>query len=126
MFLGNDILDFINKIIDLKDTKTEEKVKLIKEFKNYLKLTKMADEQTMNCVDKVVKCLPEICTLKEKMGFFDLNMILKEDKKTIEKNDETRAKKLVRTYEEKHYKHYQSDTSDSCGSGSRRTTNNRC
>ena len=126
MFLGSDILDFINKIIDLKDTKTEEKVKLIKEFKNYLKLTKMADEQTLSCVDKVVSCLPEICTFKEKMGFFDLNMILKEDKEKIEKNDETRAKKLVRTYEEKHYKHYQSDTSDSCGSSSRRTTNSRC
>lgn len=126
MFLGSDILDFINKIIDLKDTKTEKKVKLIKEFKNYLKLTKMADEQTLSCVDKVVSCLPEICTFKEKMGFFDLNMILKEDKEKIEKNDETRAKKLVRTYEEKHYKHYQSDTSDSCGSSSRRTTNSRC
>ena len=124
MFLGTDILDFINKIIDLKDTKTDEKVKLIKEFKNYLKLTKMADEQPLNCVDKVVKCLPEICTLKEKMGFFDLNMILKEDKEKIEKNDETRAKKLVKTYEEKHYKHYQTNTSDPCGVRSK--TNDRC
>lgn len=126
MFLGSDILDFINKIIDLKDTKTDEKVKLIKEFENYLKLTKMADDQTLKCVDKVVNCLPEICSLKEKMGFFDLNMVLKEDKETIEKNDESRAKKKVKKYEEKHYHHYQTNTSDSCGSSSRRTTNSRC
>lgn len=125
MFLGSDILEFINKIIDLKDTQNENKIELIENFKKYLKLTKMADEETLKCIDKIIKCLPEICALKQKLGAFDLNTILKNEQENIEKNDQAKAKKIVKVYEEKHYNHYQTTSSDPCGTSSR-TTNSRC
>lgn len=125
MFLGSDILEFINKIIDLNDTKNENKTELIENFKNYLKLTKMADEETLKCIDKIIKCLPEICILKQKLGTFDLNIILKDEQQNIEKNDQVKAKKIVKLYDEKHYHHYQTSSSDPCGCSSR-VTNSRC
>lgn len=125
MFLGSDIIEFINKIIDSKETQNDDKIQNIKQFKEYLRLTKMADEETLKCIDKILKCMPEILILKQKLGSFDLNTILKEEKVKIEKTDQAKAKKLVKSYEDRHYNHYQTSSSDACGASSR-VNNSRC
>ena len=120
MFLGNDIVDFINKIINFDDEQKQDqnKLKNIEDFKNYLRLTKMADEETLKCIDKIIKCLPQILELKQKLGYFDINAILKDEKEKIEKDDQEKVKQIIKLYEEKHYHHYHSASSNSCGSSS--------
>ena len=122
MFLGNDIMDFINKIVNSEDTQAQNKLKNIEEFRNYLRLTKMADEETLKCIDKVIECLPEIFKLKLKVGYFDINNILKSEKDSLEHNDQKKAKQRIKLYEEKHYHHYQNaSSSSSCGGGATRS-----
>jgi len=135
MFLGSDILEFINKIINSKEIKDEQIMKNLKEFVNYLKLTKMADENTLKCLNSILACLPEIINLKNKIGYLDINIILGEKEKlNIDKSDEKNAKNKVKQYEAKHYNHYHESTSSPCGGsssssdpcGCSRTTNSRC
>ena len=122
MFLGNDVVDFINKIINCEDSQNQNKLKNIEEFSNYLRLTKMADEETLKCVDKIINCLPEILKLKEKIGYFDVNTILNEEKEKIDEVDQKKAKQIVKVYEEKHYHHYHDNSSSPCGSSSYSTS----
>jgi len=116
MFLGSDIIEFVNKIINIKEVKEEEILTNLKGFVNYLKLTKMADDQTLKCLNHILDCLPEIIRLKNKIGYLDVNMLFKEEEKNnITKSDEKKAKEIVKKYEEKHYHHYHQSSSSSCG-----------
>lgn len=136
MFLGSDIIEFVNKIINSKEIKDEQIANNLKEFVNYLKLTKMADEQTLKCLNSILACLPEIINLKNKIGYLDINIILGENEKlNMDKSDEKKAKNKVKQYEQKHYTHYHKGTSSPCGGSSStsdpcgcssRTTNSRC
>ena len=120
MFLGSDIIEFVNKIINSKEIKDEQIANNLKEFVNYLKLTKMADEQTLKCLNSILSCLPEIINLKNKIGYLDINIILGEKEKlNMDKSDEKQAKNKVKQYEQKHYNHYHKGTSDPCGVSSR-------
>ena len=121
MFLKNDIVEFINKIINAENIKKDEMENNIKEFCKYLKLTKMADEKTLKFVDKVVDCLPQILVLKEKLGTFDINMFLNDQEKTNKNTSKSNNKKTtVKEVEEKHYQHYHetnlSNVTSNCGS----------
>lgn len=129
MFLRNDIVEFINKIINVENITKEEIENNIKEFHKYLKLTKMADEKTLKVIDKIVDCLPQILVLKQKLGTFDINMFLNDadkiDKNTSKSNN---SKKTAKTNDEKHYKHYHetkpSPAVSNCGSTSRHNSSN--
>ena len=126
MFLGTDIIEFINKIINSEEIKGEEIANNLKEFDNYLKLTKMADEKTLACIEQVINCLPEIINLKNKIGYLDINILLKEqDKEEIKKSDKRNVKQKTKKYEEKHYIHYQDSSADPCGCSSG-TSSRRC
>lgn len=118
MFLRNDIVDFINKIINVENIAKEEIENNIKEFYKYLKLTKMADEKTLKVIDKIIDCLPQILVLKEKLGTFDINMFLSDINNTTK--NKSSQKNTVKTNEEKHYQHYHATTpsyeSSNCGS----------
>lgn len=118
MFLGNDIIEFIDKIIEIKEITTEDKIKNIEKFRDYLELTKTVDEETLKCIEKIINCLPEIFILKQKLNSFDLNYILKEELENIDKKDNEKAKEFVKSYNEKHYHHYNDYSSDYCGSSS--------
>lgn len=126
MFLRNDIVEFINKIINVENINKEEIENNIKEFYKYLKLTKMADEKTLKVIDKVVDCLPQILVLKEKLGTFDINMFLN-DKNNLTKTKSSQ-KNNVKPTEEKHYVHYHattpSYTSSNCFSTPSRQSSN--
>lgn len=118
MFLGNDIIEFIDKMIDIKDISNEDKIKNIEKFRDYLKLTKTIDDTTLNSIDKIISCLPEILKLKQKLGSFDLTSILKEEQEKIDKKDNLKAKQVIKKYEEKHYHHYYDSSSSGCGCSS--------
>ena len=124
MFLRNDIVEFINKIINVENIPKEEIENNIEEFYKYLKLTKMTDEKTLEVIYKIIDCLPQILILKEKLGTFDINTFLSEDnisKKNTHKPP--KEKPAVKVYEEKHYHHYHEhkpsySRSSSCGGSS--------
>ena len=131
MFLRNDIVEFINKIINVENIQKEDIEKNIKEFYKYLKLTKMADEKTLEVIYKVIDCLPQILILKEKLGTFDINTFLSEEnttKKTTHKPP--KEKSTVKVYEEKHYHHYHehrpSYSGSSCGGSSSNVSFSGC
>ena len=91
MFVGTDVIEFINKIINQSEVKDKEKVKQnITKFREYLKLTCMADEVTLADIDLILSCIDELMVLKSKLGIVD----------------------------EKHYRHYSSSNNSSCGSSS--------
>ncbi|MGN1371973.1 MAG: hypothetical protein ACI4XM_06855 [Candidatus Coprovivens sp.] len=115
MFLYGDVLEFINRIINQSkdDDKDLIKQNIIK-FKDYLELTKMVSSVTLDDIDIIVDCLDELMALKNKLGDIDVTMILQgreEEKDTVRKLGKTRQT----AYDDKHYKHYQRDTSSSCG-----------
>lgn len=118
MFLGNDIIEFIDKMIDIKDISNEDKIKNIEKFREYLILTKTIDDTTLSSIDKIISCLPEILELKQKLGSFDLTSILKEEQENIDKNDNLKAKQVVKKYEQKHYNHYYDSSSSGCSCSS--------
>lgn len=111
MFLRNDIVEFINKIINVEGVNKEEIENNIKEFSKYLNLTKMADEKTLKIVNTIVDCLPQIVVLKEKLGTFDINMFLSDEKKLKNNSSKPTTEKTdVKVTDEKHYHHYHETT----------------
>lgn len=116
MFVGNDVIEFINKIINQSDVKDKQQVKQnITKFREYLRLTCMADEATLDDIDLILSCIDEIMVVKSKLGNVDVMSIFegKEDTKT-------QPRRLAKTrdsiYDEKHYRHYSGGSNSSCGS----------
>ena len=69
MFVGTDVIEFINKIINQSDVKDKDKVKQnITKFREYLRLTCMADEATLTDIDLILSCIDEIMIVKSKLG----------------------------------------------------------
>lgn len=116
MFLQVDVIEFINKIINQSNVKDKESVKTnITKFREYLILTQMADETTLAEIDIILDCLNELMVLKNKLGDVDVMMIFQGREESV---DKPRSLKKTRQslYDEKHYRHYERDTSSSCGS----------
>lgn len=118
MFIREDILEFINRIVNQSNVndKTTIKQNIIK-FREYLKLTQMGDEATITDIDIIIDCFDELMTLKSKLGDIDVAIIFQG-----RKNDDEKPRRLELTrqsrYDEKHYKHYIRNNSSSCGSSS--------
>lgn len=117
MFVGTDVIEFINKIINQSDVKDKDKVKQnITKFREYLRLTCMCDETTLTDIDLILSCIDELMILKSKLGIVDVMSIF-EGREEI-KQPRRLAKTRQSLYDEKHYRHYSSSNNSSCGSSS--------
>ena len=117
MFVGTDVIEFINKIINQSDVKDKDKVKQnITKFREYLRLTCMCDETTLTDIDLILSCIDELMILKSKLGIVDVMSIFEGREET--KQPRRLAKTRQSLYDEKHYRHYSSNNNSSCGSDS--------
>ncbi len=117
MFVGTDVIEFINKIINQSDVKDKDKVKQnITKFREYLRLTCMCDEATLTDIDLILSCIDELMILKSKLGIVDVMSIFEGREET--KQPRRLAKTRQSLYDEKHYRHYSSSNNSSCGSDS--------
>ena len=75
----------------------------------------MADETTLTDIDLILSCIDELMVVKSKLGNVDVMSIFEGREET-----KTQPRRLAKTkqssYDEKHYRHYQRDTSSNCGS----------
>lgn len=122
MFVGNDVIEFINKIINQSDVKDKGQVKQnITKFREYLRLTCMADEATLTDIDLILSCIDEIMVVKSKLGNVDVMSIFE-----CREGTKTQPRRLVKTrqssYDEKHYRHYSGGSNSSCGSTTTRSS----
>lgn len=103
MFERQDLMDFVGKIIN-QSTKKEETKRNLQQFRSYLDLTKMADENTLSTLDRIIACTDELIAIKEKLGSCDVGSLL-------ESVVEDKPKKLVKRKKENvHYHHYHRDS----------------
>lgn len=102
MFERQDLIEFVGKIIN-QSTKKEEIKRNLKQFRSYLDLTKMADDNTLSDLNQVIDCTDELLTIKEKLGSCDISALL--EKTTSDKP----KKKVKREQETIHYHNYHSD-----------------
>ena len=71
-----DILTFVNFLIDASDNDTQKQVRdKVSDLKNYLDKTKILDEETSLYLDTVIKCVPELIKVKGLLGEIDLNVL---------------------------------------------------
>ena len=108
MFDEQEIIEFFNRIINTPNLKDQEIKINVTKFYEYLVLTKMCEEESLTKLSKIVACLNEILSIKKTMGYIDISTLLLEPEE---------QKKLVKR-NKKHYGHYESSSSSSCGSSS--------
>lgn len=126
MFIETDIIEFINRIINSNKSNNSEIKNNIIKFRDYLVLTQMTDQETIDKVDKIISCLDSIINIKNSLGFIDISVIINAP---TEKGKKLRKVPITqREYADKHYNHYERDDSStscySCGSSS--TSRSRC
>ena len=110
MFDETEIIEFFNRIINTSDLEEQEIKQNVAKFYEYLELTQMCEESSLNKLSKIITCLNEILTIKKTVGYIDINTLLLEPEE---------QKKLVKKpLNRKHYNHYESGRSSSCGSSS--------
>lgn len=126
MFLEKNVVEFINKIILESKEEGLSKIKEnIETFRDYLQLTKMANEAVIAWINQVVDCLPEIISLRKKVNNIDILMIVPFEGVVSEK-EEKLVQLIKKKYEEKHYHHYHEDTSSNCGSSGNGKSRSGC
>lgn len=106
MFERKDLIDFVEKIIN-QSTQKEETKRNLKQFRNYLDLTKMADDNTLNDLDQVIDCTDELLTIKEKLGSCNISTLLENTTSDKPKKKAKRKKETI------HYHNYHSDVCES-------------
>ncbi len=103
MFKRQEIIDFVGKIIS-QSTEKEETKRNLQQFRSYLDLTKMTDEDTLSTLDRIITCTDELIAIKEKLGSCDVTSLL--ENTVVDK-----PKKLVKKEKENvHYHHYHRDS----------------
>ena len=108
MFDEQEIIEFFNRIINATDLKDQEIKINVTKFYEYLVLTKMCDEESLEKLSKIVMCLNEILSIRKTIGYIDIGTLLQEPEE---------PKRLTkRPQKKKHYNHYESSSSSSsCG-----------
>ena len=112
------IIEFINRIINSPKGNNKDIKNNIILFRDYLALTQMTDQGTIDKVDKIIACLDSILNIKNNLGFIDIATIINAP---TEKGKRLRKVPITQQeYVDKHYNHYHSScgttTVDSCGS----------
>lgn len=117
MFDEQEIIEFFNRIINAPELKNQEIKINVTKFYEYLVLTKMCNDETLAKLSKITTCLNEIITIRNTIGYIDINTLLQEP--------EQPRKLAKKPQKNKHYIHYESsDSSSSCGTTARYTS--RC
>lgn len=117
MFVGTDVIEFINKIINQSDIRDKQQVKQnITKFKEYLRLTCMANEATLADIDLILSCIDELMVVKSKLGNVDVMSIFEGREEKANTQPRRLAKTKQSSYDEKHYRHYSGGSNSSCGS----------
>jgi hypothetical protein len=121
MFIQNDVLEFINRIINSQTSSASEIKKNLILFRDYLALTEMTDKQTIDKVDKILDCLEGLLQVKKSLGVVDISVII--NAPNTEKGKALKKIPIIQhQYADKHYHHYERDNSSSscytCGSSS--------
>ena len=119
MFDETEIIEFFNRIINAPELKEEEIEANVAKFYDYLVLTHMCDEESLTKLHKLVTCLHEIITIKNTIGYIDVNSLLQaEEEKPMKLTKKPRKKP-----QPKHYNHYHDDDySSGCGGRPNQTT----
>lgn len=119
MFNQDNIIEFINKLINQIGNEENEEVKNnLRKFRVYLELTQMCDNETLVKIDKVLDCYDSLMNIKCSFGFVDVSsLFMQEKKEAVNKLVKKRTPKPVQRLEEetekKHYSHYSSSYSES-------------
>ena len=113
MFDEKEIIEFFNRIINAPNLKEEEIETNVTKFHQYLVLTKMCTEETLDKVAKIVQCIKELLKIKKTLGFIDIRTLLAEKPEQPMKLSKKPRKRTTRT-------HY----SSGCGGGIE--SNNGC
>ncbi len=122
MFIQSDVREFINKIINQSDISEKEQVRAnVTKFREYLRLTCMADEVTLADIDLIVDCLDELMVLKNRFGRVDV-ISLFEDREYEEVRGVTLKKTPQSRFDKKHYQHYSGGVTSSCGNSTSRSS----
>lgn len=126
MIEKNYIINFVKKIIENGDSQNREATrKMILNLQEYLSLTKSLSEEDSKGLERVIDCLDEILTIKEKTGHIvDIGTIFIKERMNEENIEKEKSPVLRKGYinpskQEKnntHYSHYESYGSSSCGS----------
>jgi hypothetical protein len=143
MFDGGNIIEFFNRLINTPDLGDEEVSSNVCKFYNYLCLTKMCNEETLNKLYKIVNCISEILVIRKEVGYFDVRTLFYEQKEkpqeleqnkpnnqqVQEKKEPDRGKKLTKKMqkpkakprkkpsyeEERHYSYFSNSGKTGCG-----------
>jgi len=110
MFDYEEIIEFINRLINAPELEKEDIKKNVSKFIEYLEVTKMTDEKTISKLKKIISCLGELLTIKKAMGCVDIRSLLSEQPDTPMK-----LTKKPKNTSQKHYNHYSRGTSSGCG-----------
>lgn len=109
MFQENDMVEFINKIINNEDSDNEIIKRNVSQFRDYLELTKICSSSSLERISQIVECMDEILSLKNKLGSCDISLLISgtlnsQKNKVLDKR--IAARRSVDKYVEKHYHHY--------------------
>jgi len=116
MFNEEEIIEFINRIINFPNIEDSEIKTNITKFYEYISLTNMCNEETLKKVSVIIDCLNEILKLKKKLEYVDISSLISKPNK---------EKELRKTPNNRHFSHYESGGySSSCGSS--RTYSSHC
>ena len=121
MLKNKDFLEYIKKILS-KESNQEKVISLVEDFRDYLELTNMADNDTLGCIDKIIKAIPLYYKLGSIFDYDDMSRLL-------DFNDSQPIKKKKKTYEDRHYDSYGSYNdvfNYSCNSGRSSSFNGYC
>ena len=114
MFDEQKTIEFFNRIINAPEISDEEIEANVAKFHEYLSLTHMCDEDTLEKLGKIVECLHEILVIRNTIGYVDVSTLL-----LAEPEPQMRlTKKPKKTTQTKHYNHYHSSSSSGCGGDS--------
>ncbi|MBR3898473.1 MAG: hypothetical protein IKJ43_04265 [Bacilli bacterium] len=116
MFNEEEIIEFINRIINSPNIDDSEIKTNITKFYEYIVLTNMCDDETLKKVSTIIECLNEILALKKKIEYIDVNSLISKS------NNPKNYQKIPNN---RHFCHYESGGySSSCGSS--RTYSSHC
>ena len=112
MFDEQKTIEFFNRIINAPEISDEEIEANVAKFHEYLSLTHMCDEDTLEKLGKIVECLHEILVIRNTIGYVDVSTLL-----LAEPEPQMRlTKKPRKTTQTKHYNHYHRSSSSSSSS----------
>ena len=112
MFKKEDILEFLTRIIkNSNGNNIKTSKESIEKFKEYLMLTTMCDENTLNAITNVTNCFEELVNIYIKTGICDLTPIFNPKEKNAEITPEetsvlVKKRAFDKPYQEKHYDRY--------------------